>query len=140
MILKSLMTKIEKESIVMVIVNFLTNNQSVTVKKGTTILEAARKIGIIIESPCNSEGACGKCKVKVSQNNLTGIIDEGKHHLSDEEKAQGFVLSCQAKVIKDIDVEEIPENLNKNLQILTPEKKSSQEIYSIINRFLNQDK
>ncbi|HEY5555544.1 ASKHA domain-containing protein [Acetobacterium sp.] len=102
----------------MVTVNFLTNDKSVSVKKGMTILEAAREIGIVIESPCNSEGACGKCKVKVSQSNLTGIIDDGKHQLSDEDKAQGFVLSCQAKVMADVNIEEIPENLNKNLQIL----------------------
>lgn len=44
----------------MVKVNFVTNNKWVMVEKGTTILEAARAIGVIIESPCNAVGVCNK--------------------------------------------------------------------------------
>lgn len=102
----------------MVKINFVSNNKSVIVEKGTTILEAARKIGVIIESPCNAVGVCGKCKVKVVSNNLKSIIQDGVHHLSEEEKAKGFVLSCQAKVMADVDVEVKIKNSNKTLKIL----------------------
>ena len=64
----------------MVKVNFVSNDKSVTVERGTTILEAARQIGIIIEAPCNAVGVCGKCKVKVVSGNLEDIIQDGKHH------------------------------------------------------------
>lgn len=102
----------------MVKVNFVSTNKSVIVKKGTTILEAAREIGIVIESPCNSVGVCGKCKVKVTSGNLENIIQDGEHHLSEDEKAQGFVLSCQARVMAEIDVEVISKNSNKTFKIL----------------------
>lgn len=102
----------------MVKVNFITNNESVEVEKGTTILEAARKIGVVIESPCNAVGVCGKCKVKVVSDNLEDIIQDGEHHLSEEEKSEGFVLSCQAKVMADVDIELVSKNSNKTLKIL----------------------
>lgn len=103
----------------MVKVKFVTNNKYVMAEKGTTILEAARKIGVLIESPCNGAGVCGKCKVKVVSDNIENVIQDGKHHLSEEEKAAGFVLSCQAKVIGDIDIEVISKrNNNKTLKIL----------------------
>jgi uncharacterized 2Fe-2S/4Fe-4S cluster protein (DUF4445 family) len=101
----------------MVKVNFVTNNKCVMVEKGTTILEAARKIGVLIESPCNAVGVCGKCKVKVVSG-IENIIQYGEHHLSEDEKAQGVVLSCQAKVMADVDIEVISKNSNKTLKIL----------------------
>ena len=29
------------------------------------LLEAARKAGIMIDTPCNGNGTCGKCKVQI---------------------------------------------------------------------------
>jgi len=118
----------------MVKVNFVTNNRSVTVKKGTTILEAARKIGIVIESPCNAAGVCGKCKVKVPLSNLVNIIQDGKYQLSEEEQAQGFVLSCGARVMADLDVEVISKNSNKTLQILNHGESFDIELDSFIKK------
>ncbi|OAA90511.1 ASKHA domain-containing protein [Clostridium ljungdahlii] len=123
----------------MVKVNFVTNNKSVNVEKGTTILEAARKIGVIIESPCNATGVCGKCKVKVVSNNLEDIIQDGEHHLSDEEKAQGFVLSCQSKVMADVDIEVISNNSNKTLQILNHGQSFDIELDSFIKKEYKDD-
>lgn len=118
----------------MVKVNFVTNNKSISVEKGTTILEAAREAGVIIESPCNAVGVCGKCKVKVVSNNLQDIVQEGKHHLSEEEKSKGFVLSCQARVMADIDVQVVSENLNKTLKILNYGESFHIEIDSFIKK------
>ena len=123
----------------MVKVNFVKNDKSVTVEKGTTILEAARKIGIIIESPCNAVGVCGKCKVKVALGDLEGIIQDGKHHLSEEEKVQGFVLACQSKVIADVNVEIISKNLNKTLQILNHGQSFDIELDSFIKKEYKDD-
>ncbi len=70
----------------MVKVNFIGENKAILVEKGTTILAAAQELGIVIESPCNSEGICGKCKVRISEASLkncrrirkTSIIRRGK--------------------------------------------------------------
>jgi len=124
----------------MVKVNFVTNGKSVTVESGTTILEAARKIGVIIESPCNAVGVCGKCKVKVVSGNLEDIIQDGKHHLSEEEKAQGFVLACQAKVMADVNIEVKPKDLNKTLQILNHGESFDIELDSFIKKEYKDNK
>lgn len=118
----------------MVKVNFVLNNKSVIVERGTTILEAARKIGVIIESPCNAEGVCGKCRVKVVSSNLEDIIQKGEHHLSEQDKAQGFVLSCSAKVMTDVDIEVAPKNSNKTLQILNHGQSFDIELDSYIKK------
>lgn len=123
----------------MVKVNFITNNKSVEVEKGTTILEAARKIGVVIESPCNAVGVCGKCKVKVVSGNLKDIIQDGEHHLSEEEKAEGFVLSCQAKVMADVDIEVIAKNSNKTLKILSHGHSFDIELDNYINKKYKED-
>ncbi|MBU3129207.1 ASKHA domain-containing protein [Clostridium tagluense] len=118
----------------MVKVNFGTFDKSVTVESGTTILEAARLIGIIIESPCNAVGVCGKCKVKVARGNLGDVIQNGKHHLSETEKAQGFVLACGAKVMADVSIEVAWKDLNKTLQILNHGESFDIELDSFIKK------
>lgn len=123
----------------MVKVNFVTNNKFVMVEKGTTILEAARKIGVVIESPCNAVGICGKCKVKVVSGNLENIIQDGEHHLSEEEKAQGFVLSCQAKVMADVEIEVAAKNSNKTLKILNHGQSFDIELENYISKQYGQD-
>jgi uncharacterized 2Fe-2S/4Fe-4S cluster protein (DUF4445 family) len=123
----------------MVKVNFVTNDKSVAVVKGTTILEAARKIGVIIESPCNTAGTCAKCKVRVVSHNLEDIIQNGEHHLSDEEKAQGFVLSCQGKVMADVDIEIVSKHLNKTLKILNHGQSFDIDLDSFIRKEYRDD-
>jgi len=81
---------------------FYPEGRSVTVEEGVTILQAARKAGIVIESPCNGAGTCGKCKVKLDKESLKNVVAGGKHHLSKEQEEQGYVLSCQAKIMGSI--------------------------------------
>lgn len=99
-------------------VNFIKENLSVLVEEGTTILNAARQAGVVIESPCNGVGVCGKCKVKLNKDSIKNVIHGGKHRLSSEEEADGFVLSCEAIVKGNISVEDINKQHNKTLKIL----------------------
>jgi len=124
----------------MVQVNFISENKSVSVEKGTTILAAAKKLGIIIESPCNAEGVCGKCKVQVSKDSLKNIEQYGKHQLPDKEKADGFVLSCQTKVTGNIDVEAVSRHQNKTLQILNHGQSFDIEVDSLIRKEYDGDR
>ena len=32
-------------------------------KEKETVLDAARKAGVLVESPCGGNGTCGKCRV-----------------------------------------------------------------------------
>ncbi|WP_258052412.1 hybrid-cluster NAD(P)-dependent oxidoreductase [Mesorhizobium sp. INR15] len=57
---------------------------------GETLLEAALNVGIWIDSSCQ-QGVCGSCKVKMTQGHVD-MDDLGG--LSDDEKAEGYVLAC----------------------------------------------
>jgi uncharacterized 2Fe-2S/4Fe-4S cluster protein (DUF4445 family) len=70
------------------------------VPSGTTIMEAAKKLGIDISSLCGGRGTCGKCKVKV-QNGTAGLnpfTEQELDHLSKDEIETDFRLACQAKL------------------------------------------
>lgn len=65
-----------------------------------TVLEAALAAGLLFPYGCR-DGACGACKAKV----LSGSVEPGKAAdgaLSDEERAQGYALLCQARPRSDL--------------------------------------
>ncbi|WP_066635912.1 ASKHA domain-containing protein [Desulfolucanica intricata] len=86
-------------------VNFLPDNKKVTISEQENLLQAAAEAGISIKGSCGGAGTCGRCKV---------IIKEGKFKsartakLTEEQLANGYVLSCQTTAESDL-VVEIPE-------------------------------
>ncbi|MGL4606779.1 MAG: corrinoid activation/regeneration protein AcsV [Eubacteriaceae bacterium] len=63
------------------------------------LLDAARRAGVMIDSPCNGNATCGKCKVEI----LEGKVETSKNrHLSQEDFDKGYVLACNSKVVEDI--------------------------------------
>ncbi|HEX3031023.1 MAG TPA: ASKHA domain-containing protein [Bacillota bacterium] len=116
-------------------VHFFPADVSVEAERGTTILQAALKAGVVLESPCNGEGTCGKCKVRLQSQYLSCIVEEGDHHrLSAAEKAAGFVLSCQARIQDDLEVEVVPQQKNHTLQILSKGKSLDVELSGLIDK------
>ncbi|MCX5680628.1 MAG: 2Fe-2S iron-sulfur cluster-binding protein [Candidatus Omnitrophica bacterium] len=65
-------------------VHFKPQNKSIRVPKGTDLLTAAIKAGVVIAAACGGEGLCGKCKVLI---------------------AGTTVLACQTLVESDLLVE-----------------------------------
>ncbi|ODM27693.1 ferredoxin [Clostridium sp. Bc-iso-3] len=98
---------------------FYPQNKSINVKEGTTILQAARNAGVIIESPCNGAGTCGKCKVRLDRESLQKVLAKGKHYLSEDEEKQGYVLACETQIIGDIKVYVSENQQNSTLKILS---------------------
>ena len=70
------------------------------IASGTTIIDAAKKLGIDISSLCGGRGTCGKCKVKVQTGieGLNPLTEQELDHLSKDETDTNFRLACQAKV------------------------------------------
>ena len=65
---------------------------------GDNLLELARRANVAIDAPCSGNGSCGKCRVKL----IEGQVETVKsRHISDEEFAQGWRLSCNSKVMTD---------------------------------------
>ena len=77
--------------------------QSVSIEcnPGDNLLELARRANVAIDAPCSGNGSCGKCRVKL----VAGELDSIKsRHISEEEWAMGWRLSCNSKVVGDATV------------------------------------
>jgi len=81
-------------------VYFSQYDKEIHVENGSLLIDVIRKNGFKLETPCNSNGICGKCKVKIY-----GIKSEPK----DEEKKfltnANERLACITKIEEDITVE-----------------------------------
>ena len=92
-----------------------------TVEDGINLLEAARQLGVDIESPCGAARICGKCKVRVEEGdfekfgivskaeNLSPHMEEERDELEAGELANNYRLACCATV-------------NGNVLIFVPEE------------------
>ncbi len=95
-------------------VTFQHNERSVEVPAGTSLLEAARSADVHLNASCNGKGSCGKCKLVVTEGNVTAPPTP---LLSDSEKAKGVVLACQSRVTEDVAVTIPPELIERKLKI-----------------------
>ena len=87
------------------------------VDAGETVLEAALRQGFVLPYGCKN-GACGSCKGKIT----SGTVDYGNYQakaLTDEEKAQGKALLCQAKPLGDLVLEARTVGSAKDIPIKT---------------------
>ena len=87
------------------------------VEEGEAVLAAALRNGFILPYGCKN-GACGSCKGKI----VSGTVDYGvyqKKVLTEDEKAQGKALFCQAKPLSDLVVQARAIGATKDIQIKT---------------------
>ena len=68
---------------------------------GDNLLETARRANVAIDAPCSGNGSCGKCRVKLVEGEVESLPSR---HISDEEYAAGWRLSCCSRVIGDCTV------------------------------------
>ena len=81
---------------------------------GTTVLQAARELGVDIDSICGGRGLCGRCQVEAVEGNFAREgIHSSPEHLSDltEDERQcqrdgqlrgNSRLSCCATILEDV--------------------------------------
>jgi len=89
---------------------------------GTTVLEAARRLGVDIDSVCGGRGICGRCQVEVSEGEHAkhGIVSRATHltPVSAVERAYarqrtlraGRRLGCTASLTGDVVIDVPPES------------------------------
>ncbi|WP_397571895.1 2Fe-2S iron-sulfur cluster-binding protein [Schlesneria sp. T3-172] len=80
---------------------FLASGVTAPVPVDATILDAADTAGVSIDNACRS-GTCASCRVKLVSGQVTMDIQDG---LTDQDKAEGYILACQAKVQGDVEVD-----------------------------------
>ena len=86
---------------------FTPEQVEVQVESGTTILAAAAKAGVFVNSLCGGDGVCGKCRVIIRLGEAQGGTT---NHLTRVEIQQGYILACEGRVMSDLIVEVPPES------------------------------
>jgi CDP-4-dehydro-6-deoxyglucose reductase, E3 len=87
------------------------------VEEGESVLAAALRQDLVLPYGCRN-GACGSCKGRI----LEGRVDYGVYQrkaLTEEERAQGKALFCQARALSDLVVEARTIGAAKDIQIKT---------------------
>jgi len=89
---------------------------------GTTVLEAARRLGVDLDSVCGGRGICGRCQIEVSDGEHAkhGIVSSQAHltpagelearYATERGLAAGRRLGCTACVTGDLVVDVPPES------------------------------
>ncbi|MDF1873070.1 ASKHA domain-containing protein [Vannielia sp.] len=92
------------------------------VAAGTSVLEAARKLGVDLDSVCGGRGICSKCQVspgvgEFSKHGVTVAPDALSEWNSVEARydtvrglKEGRRLGCQAQILKDVVIDVPPES------------------------------
>ncbi len=126
------------------------------VEEGKSVREAARELGVEIESICAENATCGKCAVIVEEGrferygieskreNLSPVVEAEKayfEHRPNLLKSKGWEvgqvrLSCQCKVLGDVLIN-VPEESRGNKQIVRKSARERQiEIKPSIRKYL----
>ncbi len=82
-----------------IVVVFEPSGLRIAVDSGTTVLEAAREVGLHISSECGGRGTCGKCRVIARPASVPSPQD--LEHLSSKEIDDGFRLACKFMIIEN---------------------------------------
>jgi uncharacterized 2Fe-2S/4Fe-4S cluster protein (DUF4445 family) len=90
---------------------------------GTSVLEAARKLGVDLDSVCGGRGICGRCQIAVQEGRDQKVaIQSSAAHVSEfnavEQRyaakrgvlAAGRRLGCQAKIVGDLIIDVPPDS------------------------------
>jgi uncharacterized 2Fe-2S/4Fe-4S cluster protein (DUF4445 family) len=109
---------------------FQPSGRRAQVPDGTTILDAARKLGVGIEAVCGENLVCGKCRVKVmegefpkegitsSLDNVGQVDEKEKKTLEKKETEENIRLACSTSVMGDVLVF-VPEASRTGQQIVS---------------------
>ncbi len=96
---------------------------------GTPLLDAARSLGVYVESVCGGRGICGRCQISVSEGtfakenltssagNLDCATEAETRYATLRSLASDRRLSCQAKILGDL-VVDVPTDAQTNRQVV----------------------
>jgi uncharacterized 2Fe-2S/4Fe-4S cluster protein (DUF4445 family) len=100
------------------------------IRKGVTIIEASRELGVDVEALCGEKKVCGKCKVRIeegffekfgihsSPENVSLWQEEEEKFFDETEKSAGYRLGCCATIEGDVLVF-VPEESRAGKQVVS---------------------
>jgi uncharacterized 2Fe-2S/4Fe-4S cluster protein (DUF4445 family) len=102
-------------------VNFPKENIEIKVEENTILLDVIRQAELNIETPCNSKGFCGKCKVRA----MGQLSDPSKIEKQFIDESNNERLSCMATVLGDVELEliekkKVLKTISKGFSISVP--------------------
>ena len=90
--------------------------------RGASVLDAARRLGVDLDSVCGGRGICGRCQVTVAEGEhakhgitctsaaLTPVTETEEAYAADRGLAAGRRLGCTALVAEDVVIDVPPES------------------------------
>lgn len=100
------------------------------VRKGVSVIEASRELGVDIETLCGEKKVCGKCKIRIEEGffqkfgiassirNASPWQEEEAKFITDAQRMEGYRLGCCAKVTGDLLVF-VPEESRAGKQVVS---------------------
>ena len=85
--------------------------------KNDNLLKILRENNVEVNNNCGAKGKCGKCKVKILNEEYLKFTKSDEVHLSKDELDKGIRLSCMINIEDDIEIELI--NSKDDIQVLT---------------------
>ena len=97
--------------------------------EGTPVLDAARQLGVHVESVCGGRGICGRCQIEIEEGVFAkhGITSSRDHvspfggnevrYAEKRDLKEGRRLSCSARILGDL-VVDIPQDAVVNAQVV----------------------
>jgi uncharacterized 2Fe-2S/4Fe-4S cluster protein (DUF4445 family) len=104
------------------LVVFTPSGRRARIERGTTVLDAARRLGVDLDSTCGGRGICGRCQVTVSEGEhakhgitctaeaLSAPTATELDYSGDHGLAAGRRLGCTARVDADVVIDVPPES------------------------------
>ncbi|HEX3290473.1 MAG TPA: 2Fe-2S iron-sulfur cluster-binding protein, partial [Gaiella sp.] len=104
------------------LVVFTPSGRRARVEQGTTVLDAARGLGVDLDSTCGGRGICGRCQVSVAEGEhakhgitstaeaLTPPTSTELDYAADRGLAAGRRLGCTARIDADVVIDVPPES------------------------------
>ncbi len=88
-------------------VDFEPLGKRVDVPRGTILLETSRLAGLPLTADCGGAGSCGQCRViaREQDGTLSSLTLTEQAQLTNEERAAGLRLACQAGVLGDVKID-----------------------------------
>jgi uncharacterized 2Fe-2S/4Fe-4S cluster protein (DUF4445 family) len=80
-------------------------------RKGDSLLECARSLGVELVNICGGEGTCGGCVVQVLAGKTSPITESEREFITEEKLAEGYRLACRAVPASDCKVRVPAESL-----------------------------
>ena len=111
------------------LVLFMPSGKRGRFSRGTAILDAARELGVYVESVCGGRGICGRCQCEIqtgqfakhgitsAAENVSSFSAKEKRYAEKRELKEGRRLSCSATIEGDL-VVDIPQDLQINAQLV----------------------